>query len=573
MHRIRATRQDTLIAAALAIPSLVQVLVAPIASRPLGVLIALLTTVPIAFRRYHPFAAALAGTCAWWLETDGYVILGYFAAFLLFWALGSHEPDRRKVIAACAFALVTGAIGVTRSDPLVYEYVGSFAIVLGPTFLGRLVRREREQAERMHEWAAQTAVAEERARIARELHDVVAHGVSVIAIQADAAEAALDRDPNLAKAPLRAIRSSAAEALGDMRRLLGVLREEEDGNELTPQPGLAQLEPLIERVRTAGVEITLTQIGRAARAARQPRPLRLPDPPGGADQRPQARARGAGRRQPRVGARPAAAERPRRGPRRQRHRARRGPRPRGNARAREGPRRRAAHGHGQRRRLRRRRDPPAGMTTVLIADDQALVREGFKLILELAGLEVIGEAADGAQALELARRHEPDVVLMDVRMPNMDGIEATRRIGLAGIRTKVLVLTTFDLDEHVYEALRAGASGFLLKDVDRARLVEAVESVARGESLVAPTVLERLVTHYVERPPSGVTQPDFLSDLSARELEVLRLVGRGLSNGEIAEELVISLATVKTHIRHLLQKLNLRDRVQAVVLAHEHGLV
>ena len=186
---------------------------------------------------------------------------------------------------------------------------------------------------------------------------------------------------------------------------------------------------------------------------------------------------------------------------------------------------------------------------------------------------MIGEAADGAEALELARRDEPDVVLMDVRMPNMDGIEATRRIGLAGIRTKVLVLTTFDLDEHVYEALRAGASGFLLKDVDRARLVEAVESVARGESLVAPTVLERLVTTTSSAPPSGVTQPDFLSDLSARELEVLRLVGRGLSNGEIAEELVISLATVKTHIRHLLQKLSLRDRVQAVVLAHEHGLV
>jgi signal transduction histidine kinase len=266
MHRLRATRQDALIAAALAIPSLVQVLVAPIASRPLGVLIALLTTVPIAFRRYHPFAAALAGTCLWWLETDGYVILGYFAAFLLFWALGSHEADRRKVIAACAFALVTGAVGVTRSDPLVYEYVGSFAIVLGPTFLGRLVRREREQAERMHEWAAQAAVADERARIARELHDVVAHGVTVIAIQADAAEAALDRDPALAKAPLHAIRSSAAEALGDMRRLLGVLREEEDGNELTPQPGLAQLDALARRVREAGVQVSVKQEG-------QPRPL------------------------------------------------------------------------------------------------------------------------------------------------------------------------------------------------------------------------------------------------------------------------------------------------------------
>jgi DNA-binding NarL/FixJ family response regulator len=213
------------------------------------------------------------------------------------------------------------------------------------------------------------------------------------------------------------------------------------------------------------------------------------------------------------------------------------------------------------------------MTTVLIADDQALVRAGFKLILQLAEITVVGEAKDGREAVELARQHNPDVVLMDVRMPNMDGIEATRRIGLAGIDTKVLVLTTFDLDEHVYEALRAGASGFLLKDVDRTRLVEAVEQVANGESLLAPTVLERLVSHYVDKPPTGLNQPDFVQDLSARELEVLKLVGRGLSNHEIADELVISLATVKTHVRHLLQKLSLRDRVQAVVLAHEHGLV
>jgi DNA-binding NarL/FixJ family response regulator len=207
----------------------------------------------------------------------------------------------------------------------------------------------------------------------------------------------------------------------------------------------------------------------------------------------------------------------------------------------------------------------------LLADDQALVRSGFRLILELAEVDVVGEAADGAEAVELARALRPDVVLMDVRMPRMDGIEATRRIGQAGLPTRVLVLTTFDLDEYVYDALRAGASGFLLKDVDRAGLVDAVRTVADGEALMAPSVLERLVTHYVERPPSGVTQPDFLADLSARELEVLKLVGRGLSNGEIAEELVISLATVKTHIRHLFQKLNLRDRVQAVVLAHEHG--
>jgi DNA-binding NarL/FixJ family response regulator len=208
---------------------------------------------------------------------------------------------------------------------------------------------------------------------------------------------------------------------------------------------------------------------------------------------------------------------------------------------------------------------------VLLADDQELVRAGFRLILELDGFEVVGEAGDGAEALELARELEPEVVLMDVRMPRMDGIEATRRIGLAGLKTRVLVLTTFDMDEHVYDALRAGASGFLLKDAGRERLTEGVRTVAAGEALFAPSVLRRLVDHYVARPPLG--RAVGLDELSERELEVLRLIGRGLSNSEIAEALVISLATVKTHVRHVLAKLGLRDRVQAVVLAYESGLV
>ena len=212
------------------------------------------------------------------------------------------------------------------------------------------------------------------------------------------------------------------------------------------------------------------------------------------------------------------------------------------------------------------------MTTVLLADDQELVRSGFRLILELAGYEVAGEASDGREAVELARTTRPDVVLMDVRMPGMDGIEATRRIAQAGLPSRVLMLTTFDLDEYVYEALRAGASGFLLKDAGRERLIEAVRTVAAGESLFAPSVLQRLVTHFVARPPAGAAQPKgALADLSERETEVLKLVGRGLSNAEIAEELVISQATVKTHVRHVLQKLGLRDRVQIVALAYEAG--
>ncbi len=211
------------------------------------------------------------------------------------------------------------------------------------------------------------------------------------------------------------------------------------------------------------------------------------------------------------------------------------------------------------------------MTTVLLADDQELVRAGFRLILELAAFEVVGEASDGAEAVELARQSQPDVALMDVRMPGMDGIEATRRIGLAGRRTRVLVLTTFDMDEHVYDALRAGASGFLLKDAGRERLIEGVRTVAAGESLFAPTVLQRLVDHYVSRPPVG--RATGLDELSEREIEVLRLIGRGLSNTEIGQELFISLATVKTHVRNVLSKLGVRDRVQAVVLAYESGLV
>lgn len=213
------------------------------------------------------------------------------------------------------------------------------------------------------------------------------------------------------------------------------------------------------------------------------------------------------------------------------------------------------------------------MTSVVIADDQALVRDGLRLILELAGLEVTGEAADGAEAVELVRTRRPDVVLMDVRMPRMDGIEATRRIALSGVPSRVLVLTTFDADEHVYDALCAGAAGFLLKDAGGSRIVDAVRTVAAGETPLAPSVLDRLLGHYVRRPPATVRVPPELEGLSDREVEILRLIGAARSNAEIAEELVISPATVKSHVRHILAKLALRDRVQAVVLAHECGLV
>ena len=212
---------------------------------------------------------------------------------------------------------------------------------------------------------------------------------------------------------------------------------------------------------------------------------------------------------------------------------------------------------------------------VLIVDDQALVRAGFRMILEAEqDMEVVGEAADGREAVDEARRLRPDVVLMDVRMPEVDGIEATRRLLSDAADTKVVMLTTFDMDEYVYDALRAGASGFLLKDVPPEQLVAGIRAVASGDALLAPSVTRRVIEEFVRRPPASVrTLPAKLDDLTARELEVLKLIARGLSNAEIATELFVSETTVKTHVAHVLMKLDLRDRVQAVVLAYESGLI
>jgi DNA-binding NarL/FixJ family response regulator len=202
------------------------------------------------------------------------------------------------------------------------------------------------------------------------------------------------------------------------------------------------------------------------------------------------------------------------------------------------------------------------MTRVLIVDDQDLVRHGLKLILELGGIEVLGEAADGAQAVASAASLRPDVILMDVRMPGMDGVEATR----------IIALTTFDVDQHVVDMLRAGAEGFLLKDVTADSLLNAVRRAAAGEAVVAPVVMARMMDHFAARPPMPAQLPPGYDDLSDREREILTLIGAGRSNTEIAEELFISMATVKTHVRHIFAKLNLRDRAQAVVAARDAEL-
>ena len=215
------------------------------------------------------------------------------------------------------------------------------------------------------------------------------------------------------------------------------------------------------------------------------------------------------------------------------------------------------------------------MIRVLIADDQALVRDGFGMILDAQeDIEVVGGAADGGEAIEQARALRPDVILMDIRMPGVDGIEATRRLCAGGADgPRVLMLTTFDQNEYVYEAMKAGASGFLLKDVRREELVGAVRTIAAGDAMLAPALTRRLIEDFVRRPLPGAAAPGALGDLTERELEVVRLVARGRSNAEIAGDLVVSEATVKTHVARILSKLGLRDRIQVVVLAYETGFV
>jgi len=214
------------------------------------------------------------------------------------------------------------------------------------------------------------------------------------------------------------------------------------------------------------------------------------------------------------------------------------------------------------------------MIRTLVVDDHALVRGGLCAMLEAKeGIDVVGEAGDGAEAVEQARLRRPDVVLMDIRMPRMDGIEATRRLMAHEAPPRILILTTFDVDEYVYEAMRAGAAGFMLKDTAPARLAEGIRTVAAGEALLAPTITRRLIEHFVRRPAPSVVAAEHFADLTPRELDILRHVARGLSNREIAAVLFLSEATVKTHVARILAKLGLRGRVQAVVLAYESGLV
>jgi DNA-binding NarL/FixJ family response regulator len=436
-------------------------------------------------------------------------------------------------------------------DPHVHgvgDVVWAFGFVVLGWLFGLAVRgrhrrihsleRETVRLEAAREQEARAAVAAERARVARELHDVVAHAVSVVVVQSQAAQRLVGVDDERTRQSLEAIEETARTALNEMRRLLGMLRETEDVAR-APQPGLASLDALVAQVREAGLAVSVEVEGEsvplspgaelsAYRIVQEGLTNVLKHAPG----------------VPRVRADPVPRRRRRdrdRGRRRRRRdrRQRRGARAAGHARARRAVRGRARERPQARRRLAAAGEAAGrGMTDVLIVDDQELVHTGF-------------------------------------RMPVLDGIEATRQIR-ADVEPdrgpRVLVLTTFDLDEHVYAALRAGASGFLLKDVRVAQLVEAVRTVAARDALIAPSVTKRLVAEFAARPTEPERPPE-LAELTPRELEVLELVARGLSNGEIARHPVVGEATVKTHVTRILTKLRLRGRVQAVVLAHEAGIV
>ena len=443
-------------------------------------------------------------------------------------------------------------------------------------------RAERAEAELDHE--AARAAAAERARIARELHDVVAHHVSLMAVQAEAAASLLPAQPARARQSVDIIGETARQALTELRRLLGVLRGPAERSATSPAASLTDLGAVLATGREAGL----------------PGEYEVPGPPAAlapgieltAFRIVQEALTNTLRHADAVHAQVTVAYEPGyvtlavtdSGPRRQEPPATSGSGfglawHRGAGRV----LRRQPHGRAnilsRLRPVRSASRQMNGPITVVVADDQELVRAGFCVILGAAdGITVVGEAANGGQAVALAAEHQPDVVLMDVRMPEMDGLEAARLItsgadGSGQRAPKVVMLTTFDLDDYVYAALRAGASGFLLKDSPRADLIAAVRAAAAGNALLAPSVTRRLIEAFARRPPETTPSPSQLASVTARERDVLMLIARGRSNAEIAAALFVSEATVKTHVGSLLAKLGLRDRVQAVILAYETGLI
>src|SRR5215217_2662255 len=554
---------------------------APAATRvPLAVGMAMLVLV----RRVNPYPLFVLGLGAWALMGApwGLMVAGYTIA-----ARPRRPPWFWPLVAGLALAVLTRTLVVSETSAR-FAVVVMVLVVGVPVLLGLWVgirralvehlRGEAERLEREQLLEAERAKAQERARIAREMHDVVAHRVGLMVLHAGALEVSL-ADPRAAE-QAALVRQTGREALDELRQVLGVLREHEDGVPLDPQPTLAGLDRLAQQSRDAGMEVTVAVEGERRRL-----PATVA---GAADQRPQARRE----RDHRGGdlLRAGAA----RGHRQQRQAGQRGPPGPGpgRRRARAGGPARAGHaarrhprGRPQgRRRLRGVRIHPgrgAGVTPeeprrtrVVLVDDEQLVRSGLRMILESAGdIEVVGEAGDGGGAVDQVRLHRPEVVLMDIRMPAMDGLAATRELTALPDPPRIIILTTFELDEYVHTALENGAVGFLLKDTPPRDLIQAVHTVAEGNAMLAPSVTRRLIAEFAARNSTqAVAARTQLEALTDREREVAVAIAQGLSNAEIAKLLFMSEATVKAHVSHVLAKLNLTNRVQAAMLVHDGGL-
>ncbi len=444
--------------------------------------------------------------------------------------------------------------------------------------MGELEERARN-AERAAERERRLAAAEERMRIARDLHDSAGHAINVILVQAGAARLLQDRDPAGARAALRTVEEVARDTLGEIDQLVRALREDLPAGEVEPPPGLAALDALAERYRVSGLSVTVTIDG-----ARRPLSPAVDQAAFRILQEALTNAAWHGRGSAEVaidfapraardrGHQPGGAEP--NGPRRRR------PRHRGHARACAASRGLPRGGRGRRllprsRPAALRRGGPVSETPVrvLLVDDDDLMRAGLKAVLSSdETIEVVGEASDGRAALEQVRSSAPAVVLMDVRMPDLDGISATREVLATSPEVKVLILTTFERDDYIFGALNAGASGFLLKRTSPEDLIGGIHTVAVGDSLLSPSVTRRVIDRMAKQPATDRPYDERLAELTPREREVLAQVARGLSNSEIAEELVIEESTVKTHVKRILMKLRLRDRVQAVIFAYESGL-
>ena len=573
-------------------------------------LLLVLVAAPLVFRRRYPLSTlwVVLLTATMVAENPDGLRLSFYVCVIAAYSAAVYSPYR--VLALLSLPVTAFLMGELQDDAAEPAFGGAINavpqgvvpfLILAPIAVaawGLRTLQARADAEQAHVVALQRegaeavrrAAEEERARIARELHDVVTHNVSVMVIQAGAARQVMEASPQQAREALLSVEASGRAAMTELRHVMGLLTADGETLDLAPQPGMAELESLVGRVRASGLPVELVVTGspdtpmpdgvvlagyrvvqealtnavkHAAGSSATVRvdygsarlSIEVTDTGG---TRPPTADAGSGRGL--VGLRERLAL--------YGGTLEAGPRIRGGY--------RLARGHPPR--ARRRPRPSGGLVTdpvrVVVADDQALVRTGFRMILTADGIDVVAEAATGAEAIDAVRRTRPDVVLMDIRMPVLDGLEATRRIVAADADgPRILMLTTFDVDEYVYAALAAGASGFLLKDVAPEQLTAAVRLVRSGDALLAPSITRRLVERFARGGQETSAVHRDLASLTPREREVLQLLARGLSNAELAAAFQLSEATVKTHVARILGKLQLRDRVQAVVVAYETGLV